>query len=212
MIKFINKYERYISIIFIVISITLLLIGIFTRSLENKSIYIIFGEFFCVAGILISLIDRNEQKPKRGFELVSENNKKTSNTHVILPQRATKNSAAYDFYSNDECAVLPNQVVKFWTDVKAYMQPDEFLMLDVRSSMGGKFMLANTIGIVDSDYYDNEDNEGNIGIFLKNISDEPQIIHVGDKIGQGLFVKYLIVDDDNATRTRKGGFGSTNEN
>ena len=209
MIKFINKYERYISIIFLVISITLLLIGIFTRSLENKSIYIIFGEFFCVAGILISLIDRNEQKPKRGFELVSEKNKKTSNTHVILPQRATKNSAAYDFYSNDECAVLPNQVVKFWTDVKAYMQPDEFLMLDVRSSMGGKFMLANTIGIVDSDYYDNESNEGNICIILKNISNETQTIEKGTKIAQAIFMKYLKIDNDNITTKRSGGLGSS---
>jgi dUTP pyrophosphatase len=164
-----------------------------------------------MGGIALNLIDYAENKPKRGFELISEKNKKTSNEKIILPKRATKNSAAYDFYSNDECAVLPNRVVKFWTDVKAYMQPDEFLMLDVRSSMGGKFMLANTIGIVDSDYYDNEDNEGNIGIFLKNISDEPQIIHVGDKIGQGLFVKYLTTDDDKTTKIRKGGFGSTNE-
>lgn len=163
-------------------------------------------------GIIMSFINnKKDENPKRGFELVSKEHKKTKNEHIILPKRATKNSAAYDFYSNDECAVLPNQVVKFWTDVKAYMQPDEFLMLDVRSSMGGKFMLANTIGIVDSDYYDNESNEGNIGIFLKNISDEPQIINIGDKIGQGIFVKYLITDNDKVTKTRKGGFGSTND-
>lgn len=211
MVKFINKYERYISIIFLLISITLLLIGIFTRNLNNKSVYIIFGELFCMAGIIVNLIDFIENKPKRGFELVSIKNKKTNNMKVILPKRATKNSAAYDFYSNEDCAILPNGIVKLWTDVKAYMQPDEFLMLDVRSSMGGRFMLANTIGIVDSDYYNNEDNEGNIGIFLKNISDEPQIIHIGDKIGQGLFVKYLTTDNDKATKTRKGGFGSTNE-
>ena len=162
-------------------------------------------------GIIMKFINNKDEEPKRGFELVSKEHKKTKNEHIILPKRATKNSAAYDFYSNDKCTVLPNQVIKFWTDVKAYMQPDEFLMLDVRSSMGGKFMLANTIGIVDSDYYDNESNEGNIGIFLKNISDEPQIINIGDKIGQGIFVKYLITDNDKTTKTRKGGFGSTND-
>ena len=211
MIKFINKYERYISIIFLLISITFLFVGILTKTTSDKAIYITFGELFLMGGIILNIIDYSENKPKRGFELISEKNKKTDNADIILPKRATKNSAAYDFYSNNECAILPNRVVKFWTDVKAYMQPDEFLMLDVRSSMGGKFMLANTIGIVDSDYYDNEDNEGNIGIFLKNISDEPQIIHVGDKIGQGLFVKYLTTDDDETTKIRKGGFGSTNE-
>ena len=72
-------------------------------------------------------------------------------------------------------------------------------------------MLANTIGIVDSDYYNNESNEGNIGIFLKNISDESQIINIGNKIGQGLFVKYLTVDNDNTQKIRKGGFGSTDD-
>ena len=89
------------------------------------------------------------------------------------------------------------------------MQDDEFLMLDVRSSMGGKFMLANTIGIIDSDYYSNENNDGNIGIFLKNISNEVQTIERGSRIAQGIFTKYLITETDNATNTRKGGWGST---
>ena len=208
----IYKYKKYIAIILLIMSITLFLVGIFTRNLNNKSLYIIFGEFLCITGMMFGLLDKKDTSPKRGFELVSEKHKKTNNAHVILPQRATANSAAYDFYSNVSCIVQPNEVVKIWTDIKAYMQPDEFLMLDVRSSMGGKFMLANTIGIVDSDYVDNENNEGNIGLFLKNISNETQIINIGDRIGQGLFVKYLIVDDDNATRTRKGGWGSTNEN
>ena len=207
----IYKYKKYIAIILLIMSITLFLVGIFTRNLNNKSLYIIFGEFLCITGMMFGFLDKKDTSPKRGFELVSEKNKKTNNAHVILPQRATANSAAYDFYSNISCVVQPNEIVKIWTDIKAYMQPDEFLMLDVRSSMGGKFMLANTIGIVDSDYIDNENNEGNIGLFLKNISNEPQIINIGDRIGQGLFVKYLIVDDDNATRTRKGGWGSTNE-
>ena len=84
-------------------------------------------------------------------------------------------------------------------------------MLDVRSSMGGKFMLANTIGIIDSDYYENPDNDGNIGIFLKNISNETQYIKRDDKIAQGIFMKYLRINNDNVNIERKGGFGSTNK-
>ena len=89
------------------------------------------------------------------------------------------------------------------------MQPDEFLMLDVRSSMGGKYMLANTIGIVDSDYYSNPDNDGNIGIFLKNISNTQLKIYKGDKIAQGIFMKYFKADENETTLKRLGGFGSS---
>ena len=93
------------------------------------------------------------------------------------------------------------------------MKNNEFLMLDVRSSLGGKFMLANTIGIIDSDYYGNPDNDGNIGIFLKNISNETQTIKKDDRVAQGIFLKYLIADNDNfISKIRKGGHGSTNAN
>ena len=92
------------------------------------------------------------------------------------------------------------------------MQSDEFLMLDVRSSLGGKFMLANTIGIIDSDYYGNSNNDGNIGIFLKNISEQTQIIKKDDRIAQGIFLKYFIADNDHYnSEIRKGGHGSTND-
>ena len=89
------------------------------------------------------------------------------------------------------------------------MQSDEVLILNVRSSMGGKFMLANTQGWVDSDYYSNPDNDGSIGIFLKNISNEPQKLEKGSRIAQGMFIKYLTVDNDNVTTMRVGGWGSS---
>lgn len=146
----------------------------------------------------------------RKFEVVRDDMRKT-NGDIRLPQRGTKNSMAYDFYSNSKYTVYPNEIVKIWTDVKAQMNEDEGLILNVRSSMGGKFMLANTLGWVDSDYYSNESNDGNIGVFLKNISDEIQVIEKGDRIAQGMLIKYLVADDDNATKERKGGFGSTNE-
>lgn len=143
----------------------------------------------------------------RGFEVV---NKRKTDVEIHLPTRADRGSAGYDFYCTIDKEVQPNEIVKIWTDIKAYMGEDEVLLLDVRSSMGGKFMLANTIGVIDSTYYDNESNEGNIGFFLKNISNEVQTIHVGDRIGQGIFTKYLTVDNDVVlSDKRTGGFGSS---
>lgn len=145
----------------------------------------------------------------RGFEVVIDEKRKTDG-EVVLPTRGSNTAMAYDFYSTKECHVAPNEIVKVWTDVKAYMQDNECLILNVRSSMGGKFMLANTQGWVDSDYYSNKSNDGNIGIFLKNISNETQVINKGDRIAQGAFFNFLIADNGNTNTIRTGGFGSTN--
>lgn len=145
----------------------------------------------------------------RKFEYVMDAMKRTNRTPT-LPTRSTQYSAGYDFVSNGYYEAKPNEIVKIWTDVKCYMNNDEVLLIDVRSSMGGKWALANTIGVIDSDYVNNDNNDGNIGIFLKNISNDIQTINVGDKIAQGIFVKYLITDDDIAHNKRNGGFGSTN--
>lgn len=146
----------------------------------------------------------------RGFEAVREDMRKTVG-EVKLPTRSTEKAMAYDFYSNKSYTIKPNEIAKIWTDVKAYMQDDECLILNVRSSMGGKFMLANTQGWIDSDYYENEDNDGNIGIFLKNISDKTLNIVKGDRITQGAFFNFLVADNGNSNNKRIGGFGSTNK-
>lgn len=146
----------------------------------------------------------------RGFEPVIESMRRTDG-EIKLPNKGSSKAMAYDFYSNDNYAVEPNHIAKIWTDVKAYMQDDEALILNVRSSMGGKFMLANTQGWIDSDYYSNVSNDGNIGIFLKNISEDPIIIEKGDRIAQGMFIKYLTADNGNTDTERVGGFGSTNK-
>ena len=146
----------------------------------------------------------------RGFEEVKEEFKKTEGSPT-LPTRTTKKAMAYDFYANKDYEVKPNEICKIWTDVKAYMQDNEGLILNVRSSMGGKFVLANSQGWIDSDYYGNESNDGNIGIFLLNISDTVQYIHKGDRIAQGMFINYLIADNGNSDNERTGGFGSTNK-
>ena len=145
----------------------------------------------------------------RKFEVIPDNLRKTEGT-IKLPQRMTEKSAGYDFFANATYSIKPNEIVKVWTDVRALMNDDEVLILDVRSSMGGRFMLANTIGVIDADYV-NAENGGNIGLFLKNISDKKQTILKGDRVGQGIFLKYLTTDDDNVHNKRKGGFGSTNE-
>lgn len=144
----------------------------------------------------------------RKFEEVREDCRKYSG-ETILPCRATKKSAGYDFYSKVSVNAAPGEVVKIWSDVKASMNDDEVLMLYVRSSMGGKWMLSNSTGIIDSDYYSNPKNDGNIGLFLKNISDENQQINIGDRIAQGIFMKYLVTDNDDADGNRIGGHGST---
>ena len=146
----------------------------------------------------------------RGFEVVVDEKRKTTG-EVTLPTRGSSTAMAYDFYANDYYAVEPNAIAKVWTDVKAYMQENECLILNVRSSMGGKFMLANTQGWIDQDYYGNESNDGNIGIFLKNISDEVQTIKRGDRIAQGAFFNFLVADNGNTDAIRTGGFGSTNK-
>lgn len=144
----------------------------------------------------------------RVFKVVDDKYRKTTG-EVILPKRGSTNAMAYDFYANDDYTVEPGKVAKIWTDVKAYMEYDEGLIVNIRSSMGGKWMLNNTLGWIDSDYYGNPDTDGNIGIFLKNISNEVQTIKRGERIAQGMFVKYLITYNDDTDAERKGGFGST---
>jgi dUTP pyrophosphatase len=145
----------------------------------------------------------------RGFEVVRDDARKT-NGDITLPTRGTSKAMAYDFYANEDYIVAPNEIVKIWTDVKAYMQDNECLIINVRSSMGGKFMLANTSGWIDGDYFSNESNDGNVGIFLKNISNDILTISKGERVGQGAFFNFLVADNGNSDNVRNGGFGSTN--
>ena len=132
--------------------------------------------------------------------------------NAIKPHRGTKHSAGYDFISPVEIIIPAQGMAKIPTGVKAAMNEDEILSIYPRSSIGFKtgIRLANTVGIVDSDYYNNSDNEGHIFIKFYNPTDEDYLIHIGDKIAQGIFTKYLIVDDEEEILTeRVGGLGST---
>lgn len=140
---------------------------------------------------------------------------RVSGVDFELPKRSTEFSAGYDFFSPARVEILPMKAnprpVLVKTGVKAYMTKDEFLMICNRSSNPAKkhLVIPNGIGIVDSDYVDNPDNEGEIGFLFYNTSDEPIIIEQGEKLGQGIFVKFSVTDDDNASGKRIGGFGSS---
>lgn len=155
----------------------------------------------------------------RKFELISEKQYEKDLKEVCeysdlsLPTRSTKHSAGYDFKSPIEFTLNPGESKKVPTGIKANMNEDEFLAILVRSSMGFKYniRLCNQVGIVDSDYYNNPDNEGHIFIKIQNEGTEAITINKGDRFAQGIFMNYLITDDDMAFGERTGGFGSTNK-
>lgn len=142
----------------------------------------------------------------RKFENVSYNNTGR------IPTRADDGSAGYDFYTNEKIVIPPKTAVTFSTNIKVSMRKDEVLMLYIRSSVGIKknIMLSNGTGVIDSTYYNNPDNEGNIMCALYNYGDKEQVIEAGDRVMQGVFVKYLTTDNDIViNKKRTGGIGSS---
>ena len=146
----------------------------------------------------------------RGFEVVEEGKRKTDGD-IVLPRRSTKHSAGYDFYLPTDVTVKANSTSGIIPmDVKAYMGENEVLMLFIRSSIGIKkgLTLANDVAVIDSDYYYAE-NGGNIGLVLRNNTNEDITLNKGERIMQGVFMPYFIADNDNATELRLGGYGSS---
>ena len=149
----------------------------------------------------------------RGFEIA----KGFEDKNINLPVRKTSRSAGYDIEAAEDTIIpafkpgMKPTLIK--TGLKAYMEPDEMLCLYNRSSNPGKkgLILANSVGIVDSDYYGNIDNDGHIMFAFYNIKEEDIEIKKGEAIGQAIFQKYLVTDNDNAQGERVGGFGSTNK-
>ena len=130
---------------------------------------------------------------------------------IQLPVRKTMKSAGYDFISFLDIVIKPGEMVKIPTGVKISLEDGEFLGIFVRSSMGFKYnvRMCNQVGIIDSDYYNNCDNEGHIWIALQNEGKKVFSIKSGDAICQGIFLNYLTCDDIN-NNVRVGGIGSTN--
>lgn len=153
-----------------------------------------------------------DNKLKRGFEIVNEEFRKHPNVDIQLPIRGDSRSAGYDIRTPIRIELQPNERVLVFTDIKAYMLPDEVLEIHVRSSIGVKknIVLSNITGIIDSSYYGNPSNDGNIGLTLWNTSDKVQVLEANERVCQGIFKKYLVADNDNiANNERTGGFGST---
>lgn len=147
----------------------------------------------------------------RKFEIVRDDSIKYNEKNIIMPKRATKFSAGYDLTSPIEVIIRPQEIVTIWTNIKAICNENEVMLLCVRSSLGRKDVcLANDVGVIDADYYGNPDNDGNIGIALKNRSNSDYVVKKYDKIAQIIFMPYLVVDDEEEiTHTRNGGYGST---
>lgn len=148
----------------------------------------------------------------RGFEVVRDEYREFRGVDIKLPTRSDKGSAGYDFYSPIDFEIKPGETKVVPMDIKAYMLEDEVLLLWTRSSMGikNRIVLANQTGVVDSSYYNNEDNDGNICTALTNMGDKIYKVNAGDKIMQGVFIKFLIIDNDKPiSQQRTGGIGST---
>lgn len=143
----------------------------------------------------------------RGFELVSA----FAGQETLLPKRETAHAAGYDLKVAQETTIAPGDIVLVPTGVKAYMQAGEVLYLYDRSSNPRKkgLVLINSVGVIDGDYYGNPNNEGHIYAQMQNITDQPVVLKVGDRIVQAVFAPFLIADGDEACGVRTGGFGST---
>ena len=149
----------------------------------------------------------------RGFEIA----KGFEDKNINLPERKTKYSAAYDLEAAEDTVIpafkmgMKPTLIK--TGLKAYMMPAEVLIIVPRSSGPKKqgILFPHSMGVIDKDYYGNEDNDGHIFVQCINIKDEDVIIKKGEAVAQAIFQKYLMIDGDNAEGIRKGGFGSTSK-
>ena len=144
----------------------------------------------------------------RKFEVVS----KYKNEGINIPYKATQGSAGYDLEASVTLTIKPSETKLVPTGLKACFDKDEVLFIYNRSSNGykRKLMLPNGVGVIDSDYYNNADNEGEIFVLLYNFGNSEQIIKKGERVAQGIFTKFLSTDDESVKKNiRTGGFGSS---
>lgn len=161
----------------------------------------------------------NQDNSQSGFK-VARGFGPESGAIVTLPKRQTFHSAGYDISAAFDVEIPAGQMVLVSTGLKCKMPLSHVLKLYIRSSMAVKknLMLANNVGIIDSDYFENQDNDGHIMVPLINMGQEPVIIKAGERIAQGIveefkvFAQYeLQFIQDSPQNVRNGGFGSTGQ-
>ena len=160
--------------------------------------------------------DNMRKFEKISFEQFKKDIKDDKNLYneYSLPKRGTKNAAGYDFYALYDYTLKPGEIMKIPTGIKVCMEEDDVLFLIDRSSMGFKYnvRMCNQVGVIDADYYNNNDNEGHMWIKIQNEGDKDYIVKKGDAMIQGIFMKYLKVDDEEIIENERiGGIGSTNK-
>lgn len=146
----------------------------------------------------------------RKFEIVEA----YKNYDILVPQRATKHSAGYDLASIEDVIIKPGEIKMIPTGLKVLIPDNEALFVYPRSSLGFKkgLMMSNGVGVIDSDYYNNENNEGHLMVPLYNFSNELATVKKGERVAQGVFVSFQkTVNDDPGHETRLGGFGSSDK-
>lgn len=156
------------------------------------------------------------QSAANAFEYTESLGNRPNMRDFPLPRRATKGSAGYDIFSpyGHDVIVPAHGYAEFPLGIRCRIKPGEFLLILPRSSMGfnGRHVsLTNTAGVIDSDYYGNASNGGEIGIRLFNASDEDYAIPPHGRVAQAIFLKYDLADGDSADGSREGGFGSTGD-
>jgi dUTP pyrophosphatase len=144
----------------------------------------------------------------RKFEVVT----KYKDHGVIIPKRATDSSAGYDLASIEDIMIEPGEIRMIPTGLKVMMPKTEALFIFARSSLSIKkgLIMSNSVGVVDADYYGNPDNEGHLMVSLMNVRNESVQIKKGERVAQGIFLKYeKTTDDETNGNVRLGGFGSS---
>lgn len=133
---------------------------------------------------------------------------------IKLPKRQTIGSAGYDFYIPNGISLEPGETTTIFTGIKVYIEDGWVLKIYPRSSMGNKGLrFTCTTPIIDSDYYNNETNEGHIILKIEN-TDRLDTLEIkeGERFCQGIFVRYGTVQNENIpTKKRDGGTGSTSQ-
>ena len=135
------------------------------------------------------------------------------NGDTDMPIRKTKYSAGYDIVAPETVFIQPHTFVIVPTNIKVAVEDNEFVMIVPRSSLYKKhhLIMVNSVGVIDADYYNNPDNDGNVGALLLNDSDVVQVIGKNEAFAQAIITEYKVTDDDNASGKRIGGFGSTDK-